>query len=316
MIRVATIGTSMITGWFAAAAQQVPGIELACAYSRDANRAARLAAEWGMSWSSSDLAEVLSSPKIDAIYIASPNSVHGGQAAAALAAGKHVLVEKPATPTADEFADLVALARRQGVVLLEAIRNVYDPGWRAARELLPRLGVIRRVSLRKCQRSSRYDQVLAGERVNIFDPELAGGALADIGVYCVQPLVDLFGEPQRVLAASVPVLTGADGAGAALAVYPGFVADVSYSKITVSSTPSEIQGELGTLVIDRLTAPRRLRLEFLDGTTEEIGFDDTENNLRFEIERFVAGVHGADITADQERSLASLRVMDAIRAAS
>ena len=100
--------------------------------------------------------------------------------------------------------------------------------------------------------------MLAGERVNIFDPAMAGGALNDLGVYCAHALVNLFGEPERVVAALVPIASGADGAGAALAVYDGFVADLSWSKITDSALPSEIQGELGTLEIDAIDSARRL----------------------------------------------------------
>ncbi|MDQ7994147.1 MAG: Gfo/Idh/MocA family oxidoreductase, partial [Propionicimonas sp.] len=90
MIRTAAIGTSMISHRFAAAVQQVPGIELTCVYSRDAERAAAVATELGAAWSSPDLSEVLASDAIDAVYVASPNTVHHEQVLAAIRAGKHV----------------------------------------------------------------------------------------------------------------------------------------------------------------------------------------------------------------------------------
>lgn len=320
MIRVATIGSSMITRRFAAAVREVEGIEIVCAYSRDPERAAEFAAELGAATSESDLDRLLASAGIDAVYVASPNSVHHAQALAAIAAGKHVLIEKPATTSAAQTAELVAAARAAGVVLLEEIRNVYDPGFALIRELLPRLGQIRRVSLRLHQRSARYDLVLAGETVNIFDPAMGGGAMYDLGVYCAQALVELFGEPEKVLAGLVQVAGGADGAGAALAIYPGFVADLSFSKITLPGLDNAIEGELGTLVFDDVCDPRRLTLRLLGGGEEEFTATsrgtDPLANMVYPTERFVQAVtDGADITAEQDRSIAAARVLDAIRGA-
>lgn len=315
MIKFATIGTSWITTQFADAVARVPGVELAVAYSRDAAKAESFAHQIGAASSSADLVGLLASSEVDAVYVASPNSVHFEQALAAIRAGKHVLVEKPATPTAAEFAILVAEARMAGVVLLEAMRTAYDPGTARVRELIEQVGVVRRVSLRYCQRSSRYDLVLAGERVNIFDPALAGGALYDLGVYCASALVALFGEPERVVAATVPIAGGADGAGVAIATYPGFVADLGWSKITASDVPSEVQGELATLLIDHVPAPRRLELRRLDGTGEEFVVDAPAFDLRYELERFAQLCDGGDATADHERTLATLRTLEAIREA-
>ncbi len=145
--------------------------------------------------------------------------------------------------------------------------------------------------------------MLAGELVNIFDPALYGGAAYDLGVYCVSAMVELFGAPERVLAASVPIATGADGAGVALAVYPGLVVDVSYSKITASDRSNEVQGELGTLTFDHVTRPRSARVTLLDGTSTEHSFDGVENNMVYEVERFAALVPEADATTDQTRTL-------------
>ena len=316
MLRIATIGTSWITTQFADAASRVPGVELATAYSRDADRARAFAAEIGAAGSTADLDGLLASEEVDAVYIASPNSVHFGQALAAIRAGRHVLVEKPATPTAAEFATLVAEARAAGVVLLEAMRSAHDPGMARVRDLLGEVGPVRRVSLRYNQRSSRYDRVLAGERVNIFDPAFAGGALNDLGVYCVSALVDLFGEPGRVVAASVPVAGGADGAGAALASYPGFVADLGWSKITASDVPSEVQGELGTLLIDHIAVPRRLELHRLDGSEVESLIDAPLFDLSPELRAFAALCAGeGSPSADHERTLAVLRTIEAVREA-
>lgn len=314
MLRIATIGGGPIVRQFVAGVAQTPGIELAGAYSRDPERAAALAAEFRAPQSWSNMEALLASDA-DAVYIASPNSVHYGQAMAVVEAGKHVLVEKPAVVSEAEFVALLEAAAHRGVVVFEGMRSAYDPGMAKLRELLGQLGPIRRVSFGFSQRSARYDQVLAGEQVNIFDPKLAGGSLYDLGVYCVSALVDLFGPPDHVRALQVPIHSGVDGAGAALAGYPGFVADLSYSKITASSRPSEIQGEAATLLIDHIATPRHLELRTLAGEVRTWQSDLPAFNLGYEIARFLELVDGVSPQADHARTLTTLRVLDAIRAA-
>lgn len=319
-MRFATIGTSTITTEFARAAHACDGVELAVAFSRDAERAAQFAREIGAARGESDLEAILSArgeEGVDAVYIASPNAVHAEQVRTCLEAGKHVLCEKPLTLSEAQAAELFALAQERGLVLLEAMRSAFDPGMARIRELLPELGAVRRVSFAYCQRSSRYDRVLAGEPVNIFDPALGGGALLDLGVYCVHPLVDLFGEPDAVTCASVPLATGADGAGVVLATYPGLVADLSYSKITASSLPSQIQGERATMLIDHIALPRRIVIEPIDGSpAREIDIEGPSSNLGFEIAFFAQCVReGRWPQEATQRSLAAARVIDRARAA-
>lgn len=302
MLRFATIGTSTITRHLADAVAAVDGAEINCVYSRDAGRAADFARMLDVPRWASDLAAMLALPTVDAVYVASPNSVHFGQAMAAIRAGKHVLVEKPAVPTAAEWDELVREAAAAGVVVLEAIRTEYDPGLDAVRDALPLLGPIRRVSLRYEKRSARYDLVLAGQAVNMFDPAMAGGALLDLGVYCAHALISLFGPPRAVRAAAVTLPSGVIGAGTALAGYPGFVADLSYSKITTSVLPSEIQGENASLLIDHIASARSLTIAFPDGTTQDRTLADPQHTLVDEVRRFVH-LTATDDPADRDHDL-------------
>ncbi|MEP7160617.1 MAG: Gfo/Idh/MocA family oxidoreductase [Dermatophilaceae bacterium] len=315
VLRIATVGTSAICRRFIDAARSSACLEVVACYSRDADRAASFAKELDVGRGVGDFDALIGARDVDAIYVASPNSVHVEHVRRALEARKHVLCEKPLAPTAAEAESLFALSLEQDVVLLEGMRSTYDPGMAVVRELTPTLGVVRRVSFTYCQRSARYDRVLAGERVNIFDPALAGGALLDLGVYCAHPLVDLFGEPERVLAAQVSVASGADGAGVVVAVYPTLIADLSYSKITESSTPSEIQGELGTMLIDHISAPRHIVVEYHNGERTEVRPEGAENNLLYEIRRFVQVVaSGVQPVEDTHRSLMAARLVDRARA--
>lgn len=316
MIHIATIGTSVITQKFAAAVAQVDGIEIGTVFSRAGDKARSFAEEIGAPAWSDDLDAVLADPETDAVYIASPNSLHVAQARRALAAGKHVFVEKPAAASASEWAEVVADAADAGRILFEGMRTAYDPGIAALREMLPSVGAARRASLHYQKRSSRYDDVLAGRTPNIFDPAMGGGALADLGVYVVRAALVLFGVPTAVQAATVPLSTGADGAGAALLTYPELVVDLAWSKITDSARPSEIQGEEGTIVIDHISSPRSITVTDRDGTATSWTSDEALETMTGEVARFAELVTtGGSAAADNEASLDTLRIVDQIRAA-
>lgn len=312
MIRFGIVGTSSISERFAEAVGEVEGAEVARVFSRDTARARSFAARVGAPATAAGLDELLAAPDVDAVYLASPNAVHAAQISSAVDAGIPVLVEKPAVLTAGEWDAAVAHARERGVVLLEAMRTAYDPGLAAVREALVDLGRVRRVSLRYEKRSARYDEVLAGRRTNILDPEMGGGSLRDLGVYPLHALVRLFGEPRAVHGVRVGISSGTDGLGSALAAYDGFVADIAWSKITDTSLPSEIQGEEGSLVIDAIDAPRRLVLTRRGGAPRVITVRADDNPMVGEVRRFVEAVAGADIVEDQTHTATTLRLVDAL----
>lgn len=317
MIRLASIGTATISAQFVAASRRVPAASFVSAYSRDADRADEFARANRIPSSTSDLDGLLSSDDIDAVYIATPNSVHFEQALAAIRAGKHVLVEKPATTDAASFVQLVAAARAHGVVLLEAMRNAYDPGVAEIGQRLPLIGTPRYASFAFCQRSSRYDAFLAGEQFNVFDPSMAGGALLDLGVYCLSAAVSLFGTPTGVTGRSVALANGVDGSGVALLEYPGMIVEVVYSKASHSTLPSEIQGERGTLTIDHIANPRTIRLEPVAGPIREWTIEKPPGdlgNLHHALDRFTTIVQaGGDLSADHARTLSTLQLTDELR---
>ncbi|MCR2811126.1 MULTISPECIES: Gfo/Idh/MocA family oxidoreductase [unclassified Microbacterium] len=307
------IGTGPIAQLFADAVREVDGVHLSVVYSRDSERGAFAADRLGASGSVTSLAALLESDVVDAVYIASPNAVHADQVRNAIDAGKHVLVEKPAVDTAARWRQFVELAAERNVVLLEAMRTAYDPGTALLKELLPQVGPIRQVTLRHISRSARYDLVLAGDQVNIFDPEMGGGALRDLGVYCVHAMTSLFGMPRRISGTSVIVRSGADGAGVALATYDGFVVSLEYSKITTSRVPSQISGEAGTLSIDHIASPRLIEFERHDDEVARHVVSAPQHTLVGEVERFVRLVtDGADATLDQQSTDICLGVMEAI----
>ena len=179
-------------------------------------------------------------------------------------------------------------------VLLEAMRSVYSPGFQAVRENLHKLGKIRRVSFQYCQYSRRYDNFKKGIIENAFNPALSNGALMDIGVYCVHPLVSLFGKPERVVTSSLKLSNGIDGAGTILVEYPEFQGELLYSKITDSRVPSQIQGEEGTMVIREIPDPQEITIYYRSGKTENLENSRMEMELMDEVRRQQGIIFPAD----------------------
>ena len=289
MIRIATIGTSMITVSFLEALAASGCATFVGTLSRDAARAEEFTHEHGGTQPFTSLDDLAASNDVDAVYIGSPNALHHRQALACIAGGKHVLVEKPFCSNRREAEEVFAAARDAGVVAMEAMRPLHDPAFRACQDALSELGRIRRATLRFGKYSSRYDEILAGRQTNIFDCAMASGSLMDIGVYCVEPLIALFGEPDSVSAASVlldaetqTITHGPiDGSGVILARYPHMVATLQYSKITTDLSPSQIEGESGTLTIEGISCPSRAIVDLRSAPKgDAVGYSSTETDTR------------------------------------
>ncbi len=336
-VRFAVVGTSAIADAFVEVLQASDRARYLGSMSRSAERAASVTARLGGARPFSSLAEVCACDEVDAVYLASPNALHLDQALACIAAGKHVLVEKPLATDAAKARRVFDAARARGVVAMEAMRSVHDPAMRSIREAMGRLGRIRRASLRFGKYSSRYDEVLAGRQTNIFDARMGTGSLMDIGVYCVSAMVALFGEPDEVRAVAVSVsyagceATGGmiDGAGSAIARYADKVVELSYSKICDDLLPCQIEGERGTLTFGGVSVPTHGELHLrapgaggagyaptcrMDGPGEPLALAPCENNMCFELADFVACVRGElDAEPFERITVTALGIMDEVR---
>ena len=178
----------------------IPGIakaehcEIVAIASRDVALAERVAAELSIPNAHGSYEALLADPGIDAVYIPLPNHLHATWAIAAAEAGKHVLCEKPLATTSRDAERMVEAAERAGVHLMEAFMYRLHPSWVAVRELVASGRIGRLMSVQSW--FSFYNADPANIR-NIL--AAGGGALYDIGCYCVNLSRMLFGaEPTRV----------------------------------------------------------------------------------------------------------------------
>ena len=336
-LRIASIGTGIIVDWFLESLKDVAGIEYVGAYSRTMEKAQAWGEPRGARLFFDNLDELAACPEIDAVYIASPNALHMPYAKQMLAAGKHVIAEKPLASNAREAREAFAVAHEHGVVLMEAMRNVHTAGFAAISDALPQVGEVRSATLRFSKVSSRVPALLAGKLTNTFNPRMAGGALMDIGVYCTAPMVALWGKPNRIAAMGTtfdvstiggdPAFPLVELAGEALCDYGDFVVNLSWGKVSDNHIPSQIQGTKGTLIIDSIAVTETVELITPiqqegygtgEGVSQELGFPVESGMLTEELRDFACmcqgGDEGARLAAHYEQvSLDMLDVVDEIR---
>lgn len=263
-LRWGVLGPGTIAGDFTEAIHKHTTQRVVACGSRSAERAAAFAAAHGIERAHGSYEELVEDPDVDVVYVSSPHSEHLDHALLAIAAGKHVLVEKPLAASAAQAARLVRAAREAGVFAMEAMWTRYLPQTDIARQLLAdgALGELRVVTA-DFGGAARYDPAS-----RVFDPALAGGALLDLGVYPVSWTSFALGAPAAVLATGTLAPTGVDEQ-VALVLSSASGAQALLSTGLRAGTPSlaTICGAEGRIEMDSpFWGPSGLRLHRADGT--------------------------------------------------
>lgn len=318
MIRFGIIGTNWITDEFIRCASRCDDFRLTAVYSRSMSKAQEFAAKYGVTNCFDDLTSMAASDTLDAVYIASPNSLHASQSILFLNHQKHVICEKPSATNHREQLAVIEAARKNNCSYMEALKTTLQPGLTAIKKALPKLGQIRRYNGVYCQYSSRYDKYKRGEYTNTFQPEFANGALMDLGIYAIYPMLYLFGKPNNITASCIKLPSGVDGSTSVICQYDKMDALLSFSKITASKNPSEILGESGTLSFSAINEISNVAISYNDKTTpDEIVYKtEAEDFMYYEAQEFIDMIKTGRIESTVNTFALSLRareVTDEIR---
>lgn len=289
-MRFGIVGTNFISDRFVSSAVKTDGAELYGVTSGHYENAAAFAEKYAIPHIYSSLQEMLSDDQIEAVYLATPNSMHYEQTLQCIEAGKHVMTEKPFTPAVRQAEQLFAAAERKHVYVHDALVPMYGEGIRVMKQELKRCGRIRRAVFSISQYSSRFDAYLEGRNPTTFRRELCNGAWMDLGVYALSCAAALFGKPGQILAVSQLLDTGADVTSSAFLRYEGFDAVITCSKAALSEMTCEIGGENGTLILDH---PNRTgKVWFTDRRTKEktLLFEAHQDDFVLQLEDFIENV--------------------------
>jgi predicted dehydrogenase len=229
------------------AIQAAPHCEVVAIASRDPSTGARVAVELGIPTVHASYEALLADPGIEAVYIPLPNHLHATLAIAAAEAGKHVLCEKPLALTVADAERMIAAAERADVRLMEAFMYRLHPSWVAARELVASGRIGRLTAVQSW--FSFYNDDPANIR-NIA--EAGGGALYDIGCYCINLSRLLFDvEPTRVTGSVVrDRATGIDVGASGILEFGDGLASFTCSIRAEDDQRVDIYGSTGRISIE------------------------------------------------------------------
>lgn len=246
-LRWGVLGTGGIAAAFVTDLAALPAHRVVAVGSRTAARAAAFADRFAVPHRHTGTAALVSDPDVDAVYVATPHPEHAAGALAAIAAGKHVLVEKPFTVDAHEARQVVAAARAAGVVALEAMWTRFLPHVRRIRGLLAQGAVGDVVTVV----ADHGQQFAPDPQHRLFDPALGGGALLDLGVYPVSWASMVLGTPSSVTAVSDPAMTGVDAQTSVVLRHPGGAHAVLTTTLrAVTPRRAWITGTEGTIEVE------------------------------------------------------------------
>ncbi|CAN5129050.1 Gfo/Idh/MocA family oxidoreductase [soil metagenome] len=313
-LRWGILGAGYIAGEFADAVNAHTRAQLVAVGSRNRDRSERFATAHGIPTTHVGYRDLVEDPQVDAVYVATPHSEHREHALLAIAAGKHVLVEKSFTRNAGEAEEVFAAARAAGVFVMEAMWTRFLPHVAALHQLIDAGEIGEIVNL-----SADHGQWFAFKpKSRLFDPALAGGALLDLGVYPVSFAHDFLGVPDAVHATGSLTETGVDGQVSVVLSYGERVqATLSTTLWAKTPTTASISGTEGFVTVaGSFYTPTSFRVQRNDGRVWT--FDHpSPRGLQFQAAEVARRVAAGDTESPRltwANTVEVMRTLDEVRA--
>lgn len=281
------LSTGTIAKKFADTLSKLSGCgTLAAVASRNQETAEQFAKDYNIPTAYGTYLELVSDPAVDVIYIATPHSLHYENVKLCLEHGKHVLCEKSFTVNQQQAAELVDLAKEKGLFLMEAFWTKFLPAYRQLSEVLA-AGTIGEITHLRAQ----YGFAPAGARyVRKFDPNLAGGALLDIGVYALGVAAMVLGyKPKALHASAIMGEYGTDKFDSMMLEYENGVTAHLITTIGSFIDPEAIiYGTKGHIVLPSFSALQRFTIISDEGTKTTIEAPFEINGFEYQIQETAA----------------------------
>jgi len=308
-VRWGIISTADINRLVIPPAKASPRVELIAVASRTQKRADEYAAEWGIPRAYGSYEALLADLEIDAVYISLPNTMHVDWSIKAAEAGKHVLCEKPFDSSPDRVDDAFDAADRAGVFLTEAFMWRHNPQTQRLRELLDEgaIGELRLV--RSCFSYGLYDESNIRLRTDV-----EGGALMDVGCYCISGSRLVAGEPESVYGRQWTGPSGTDWVFTASLRFPGDVLGL-FDCGTAMSNRDELEaiGSEGSLFLDDPWHARKPVIEIRRGREVERVEIEPQDSYRLELENLSDAIRGErQLLLGRDDAVAQARVIQAL----
>ena len=274
-MKIGILGAGKIAGTVAATLVQMQEMECVAVASRDLEKAKAFADRFGFQKAYGSYEQMLSDPEVELVYIATPHSHHYEHIMLCLENGKHVLCEKAFTINADQASRVAEEAEKRGLYLAEAIWTRYMPSRRIINNVLAS-GVIGTPNTLTANLS-----YVIYDKERIVRPELAGGALLDIGVYGLNFALMHFGSDIASIGSAVQMTDEGVDAMESITIFynDGRMAVLTHSIYARSDRKGIIHGDKGYMVVENINNP------------QSISVYDTNDNLveRYDIPVQISG---------------------------
>jgi xylose dehydrogenase (NAD/NADP) len=311
MMRLGVLSTARINRKIIEGAAASDLVALVAVASRDQARADDYAREWGIARAYGSYDALLADPAIDAVYVSLPNGMHCEWSIRALEAGKHVLCEKPMSSSAAEVEAVFDVAERHGLICMEAFMWRHHAQTRRLEELLADAAI---GELRFVRAAFSFPMRDADTNVRMR-ADLDGGALMDLGCYCISAIRLVAGEPVDVVARHVQSPSGVDIRTAATLVLPRDVlAGIRCGMDMPDCSELEVIGSDGSIIVSDPWHGRTPHIRLRSGNRlEEIEIEPVDA-YRLELENLARAVRGEeapllgrDDAVSQARAIALIR---------
>ncbi len=280
--------------------------------SRDIKKAKRLADKYGFLKAYDSYEKMLEDPEVDVVYVASPNSWHYEHVKLCLKHNKHVLCEKPFAINEKQAAELFETAKEKNLFVGEAMWTVFLPYNLELKKLISD-GIIGDISFIQVSFGSDMTRT---ERLT--SPDLAGGALLDLGVYAIAFMKTFFGKDIKSIKSSPVFLeSGVDGKSCTVLTYSdGKMAALSSDMTAILGNKAVIYGNKGRIEVDNFWCAEKLAVYNNRGDMTEYVYSFEINGYAYEIVKLYEAINDGKLEYDQwtqEDTTSVLHICDQIR---
>lgn len=306
MLKIGIMGAGGIAQKMSTTIRAMESAEAYAIASRDENRAREYAERYRFRKAYGNYEALLADPEVQLVYIALPHSHHYKYAKMSLEAGKHVLCEKSFTVNAQQARELCALAKKNKLLITEAIWTRYMPSRKMIDDIISS-GVIGEVTSLTCNLGYALKDVK-----RIWDVNLAGGALLDVGVYVINFARMVFGREMVSVSAEASFENGVDKTDSITMSFSG--GKMATAQASVSATLNRrgcIFGEKGYIEVQNINNPEYIRV--FDGNYQEIAFYEPPEQItgyEYEVDACIRAIECGDLECPEMPHLETIRIME------
>lgn len=313
-MKIGILGAGNIAATLAETMNKMPEVECYGVASRDLDKAKSFAKEHGFQHAYGSYEGMLADEEVELVYIATPHSHHYNHMKMCLDAGKHILCEKSFTVNEKQAAEIFRIAHEKNLLVTEAIWTRYMPSRKIINDLLDRKVI---GDVKKMTANLNYPLL---DKERIVKPELAGGALLDVGIYPLNFAYMHFGDQvKKITSAAVMTDAGVDGENAMILQYKdGRMAVLNSGIHGKSDSEGVFYGSTGCMIVENINNPESVKLYDTDrNLIREIKVPEQISGYEYEIAETISCITEGKSecpSMPHEETLKMMRVMDGLRA--